>query len=243
MFFKKAVLVIHGFGSGTWANEYLVNYLNYDYKLDAYAITLPGHQKDYIRKVKYQDWITACQQEVKKLLKEYQELYLVGHSMGGVIATYLATQYPEVKKLVLLAPAFDYINLDQNKDDIAATLKARKHQKKPELENYSELTSRLFTIAPSTFYQFYKLIKTYKKYVEKVKCETLIIYGEYDELVPYKSVEYAYQAIQAKHKYITKVKKARHGILMGSQKEKVSSYIKIFLRGGLRWEKGKQLEI
>ena len=62
-----------------------------------------------IQKITYELWIDKAKQEIEYLInKGYKKIYVLGHSMGGVIATYIATQYKEVKKLVLAAPAFEY---------------------------------------------------------------------------------------------------------------------------------------
>ena len=43
-----------------------------------------------------------------------KEIYVVGHSMGGVLASYVASRHKEIKKWVLVNAAFNYINLKQN---------------------------------------------------------------------------------------------------------------------------------
>jgi len=230
---RHAVLVIHGFASGTWAHEYLVNYLNYDSHLDVYTFTLPGHDQAQLKQVKYQDWVLTCTKEIEKLREKYQQIYVVGHSMGGVLATYMASKYPEVKKLVLLAPAFYYLNLDQNKKDL---MKVLKRETKLQDEPYATAMDKLFKVAPTMVIQFIKLINKYKNTASAVTCETLIIYGEADELVPLKSVEYAYTTIPAAKKYLFKIKDARHNMLIGDKKEEVSEKIRIFLRGGFKWK-------
>ncbi|MDD2489957.1 MAG: alpha/beta hydrolase, partial [Bacilli bacterium] len=107
-------------------------------------------------------------------------------------------------------------------------------------EIYPDITAKLFHIAPTTFLEFIKLVKTYKNCTKKVVCNTLIIYGEKDELVPYKSIKYALDTIPSKRKYLTKVGNVRHRILISKRKEEVSEYIRIFLRGGLKWNKTKK---
>ena len=108
--FRKAVLIIHGFAGGTYDQERLANYLERHAKLDVYSFTLPGHEKRTFKTAKYQEWIKASEEMIDSLIKDgYRSIYLIGHSMGGVIATYLSSKYPQVKKLVLAAPAFNYL--------------------------------------------------------------------------------------------------------------------------------------
>ena len=45
IFFRKAVLIIHGYAGGTYDLENLSNYLERRCSLDVYSFTLPGHTK------------------------------------------------------------------------------------------------------------------------------------------------------------------------------------------------------
>ena len=100
MLFRKAILIIHGFAGGTYDEEDLAFHLELNRSFDVYQFTLPGHNKN-LSKVKYQEWIKASESKIEWLInKGYNNIYLIGHSMGGVIATYLSTKYRQVKKLL-----------------------------------------------------------------------------------------------------------------------------------------------
>lgn len=241
--FRKAVLVIHGFGGGTWENEYLVNYLKFNTNYDVYDFTLPGHNLDIINKVKYKDWVNASDDMVKKIIKKYGSLYVIGHSMGGVIASFLASKHKQIKKLILLSPAFEYINLNQNKEDIKEIIKSKDYKSKYEEHIYSEAFTKIFKIPLPTILEFTKLVKHYKDDIKDVTCNTLIMHGTLDEIVPISSSDYAYNNIGSKVKHKTNIIDAKHRLLLGNKKEKISEYIKIYLRGGLEWEFKKKLEI
>ena len=105
--FRKAVLIIHGFAGGTYDEEILNHELELKWNYDVFTFTLPGHEGMTTRNIKYTDWIEKAEYEINYLIDNgYKNIYLVGHSMGGVIAGYLASKYKQVKKLVLVAPAF-----------------------------------------------------------------------------------------------------------------------------------------
>ncbi len=245
MFFRKAVLFIHGFSSGTWENEYLVNHLTYYENFDVYVFTLPGHNKTFVEKVKYEEWIEASEREVEKLLLKYNGIYVVGHSMGGVIAAHLASKYNRIKKLVLISPSFEYININQNTQDLKQALKKRRIKFKEEYDEeiYQELISKLVQIPIPMVLQFTKFIKTYKKCIKGVRCNTLILYGDKDELVPFKGITYAFDSVPARKKYLTIVRNVKHRILISDRKEEVSKYISSYFKGGLRWIKTRRLKI
>ena len=124
MLFRKAILIIHGFAGGTYDEEDLANFLELDPFYDVFQFTLPGHKKN-LSKVKYEEWINYSEEKLRWLIdNNYKSVYLIGHSMGGVIATYLATKYKEVKKLVLAAPAFQYLKVENEKLKISSSIKS-----------------------------------------------------------------------------------------------------------------------
>ena len=157
MMFRKAILIIHGFAGGTYDEENLANYLELNRCFDVYQFTLPGHDKS-LRKVKYQEWIKKSEEKIEWLIKNgYNNIYLIGHSMGGVIATYLATKYKQIKKLVLAAPAFHYLDFKNENINIKESIK-----KAPKImEQYSgdEIISRFLKININAIREFMLLVK------------------------------------------------------------------------------------
>ena len=108
--FRKAILLIHGFAGGNYDYNSLGNDLELYNSFDVFTFTLPGHERMIIDKVTREDWIKKAEDEIEKIINaNYKEVYVIGHSMGGVIASHLASKYKEVKKLVLAAPAFHYL--------------------------------------------------------------------------------------------------------------------------------------
>jgi carboxylesterase len=246
MFFRRrAVLVIHGLSGGIMENECLVNHLQYYDNLNVYAFTLPGHSQHVKEKVCFQDWIRASKEELEKLIIKHKEIYIVGHSMGAVIASYLASRYKEVKKLVLIAPAFEYINLKQNKEDLKEILKIgnSKHLNRHQEESYHRIVSKWFEVPIPLVIEFVKLVKKYKRHTNRINCSTLILHAGKDEIIPLESAMYAMDTIKCHEKYLTIIKGVKHGVLLSKRKNDVCQYISSFLRGGLKWKKMSKLEL
>ena len=151
--FKKAILLIHGFAGGNYDYNSLGNDLELYNSFDVFTFTLPGHERMIIDKVTREDWIKKAEDEIEKITNaNYKEVYVIGHSMGGVIASHLASKYKEVKKLVLAAPAFHYLAFKGDKVDVIESIK-----KLPNLfKNYApeEVLSRIFKIPAHTIKEF-----------------------------------------------------------------------------------------
>lgn len=238
--FRTAVLVIHGFCGGLWENEYLVNYLQQYRKLDVYAHTLPGHERDFLTKIDYNEWIQSEENYLQELLNKYHNVILIGHSMGGVIASFLATKY-KIKKLVLIAPAFEYLNFEKNISDLKDIKGIVKE--KDNYSIYKDFATKLIRYSPFVLNEFRKLVKNNKECVSNIKCPTLILHGKEDELVNTNASEYAFNNIYTNKKYLTFINNTRHRVFHSDKKDIIATYIYKFIRGGFIWKQIQKSEI
>lgn len=208
--FRKAVLIIHGFAGGTYDEEKLANFLERHAKLDVYSFTLPGHKKRTFKTVKYQEWIKESEDMLNRLINYgYKDIYLIGHSMGGVIATYLASKYKRVKKLVLAAPAFNYLVAN---DESNAIEKMKKGMDAIKNNDKDEILTRFLKLPLTSINEFVKLVKKYKKSYLEVKIPVLIVQGDMDTLVPLESSLNIYEELLSKKKKIVILKNITHDI-------------------------------
>ncbi len=227
--FRKAVLMIHGFAGGTYDEENLAFDLELDKKLDVYSFTLPGHDKSIIIKVKKEDWVNACEEKIKMLIDSgYKDIYVIGHSMGGVLASLLATKHKEVKKLVLVAPAFEALDSKDGNINVFGSIK-----KAPQIiKTYSkdEVISRMTKMPIPMIFEFQKLIKEYQDLPAKISCPTLLIHGTNDQIVPISSSEKLYDELNVSVKKFLVVEGATHDMFKGKKKDIVMDEIHSFLR-------------
>lgn len=75
---------------------------------DVRAILLPGHGNTPQAQlsVSYKDWISAAREHLDLYSEPDKKLYLGGFSLGGVLATLLASECDDVDGLLLFSPAF-----------------------------------------------------------------------------------------------------------------------------------------
>lgn len=231
MIFRKAILILHGFAGGTYDQEDLANYLELNKSFDVYQFTLPGHDKN-LSKVKYSEWIEQSEKKVEWLIKNgYSNIYVIGHSMGGVIATYLAGKYKEIKKLVLAAPAFHYLNVINDDLNFKESLKAA--PKVIEQYGRDEIVARFLKLNVSALGEFMSLIKEYYHAPKNVKCPVLILQGDEDHLVPQSSSEYVYSEVESNDKKLIYIKGANHDIFKCGKQEKILEIVEKFLKNKL----------
>lgn len=231
MLFRKAILIIHGFAGGTYDQENLANFLEHNRNFDIYQFTLPGHEKN-LSKVKYQEWINYSEEQIQKLINlGYKKIYVIGHSMGGVIATYIASKYKEVKKLVLAAPAFQYLNVVKENLNISSSLKVA--PKVIKTYGGDEIVARFFKLNPSAIREFMDLIKHYYDCPKEVVCSTLIIQGKDDNLVPLTSSKYVYDNLKSYNKTLIYVDSLTHDIFRSKRDDEIFKLVQKFLKNNI----------
>lgn len=211
---KKAILIIHGLaGSPVEHNEIMKCLKN---EFDVYSYYLPGHEKGILNHPTKEDWINESENQIKSLYeKGYEEIYLIGHSMGGVIASYLANKYKKVKKLVLEAPAFEY-----NSNPGFKILKY--YDKK-----FFFAVAKRFLV--SIIKEFKELVLNYKDYIEKVDIPILIIQGQDDIMVPYKSSIKVYNKIKNDYNHLVLIKDSTHSLFYDEKYSEIIKMIEDFL--------------
>ncbi len=226
---KKAVLIIHGFAGGTYDQEKLAFYLELN-GFDVYTFTLPGHEKLIYGKVKKEKWIESCENHLQMLIdNKYKDISVVGHSMGGVLASYLAYKYSKnIKRLVLLAPAFKYLTFENDEFKMSSVIK-----NSPKIINtYSkgEVFSRVIKFPSSVVKEFMDLVNKFYDLPSLINCKSLIIQGANDDIVPVKSSEYVYENLKSKNKKIYVIDNITHDIFKdGNNIEYILNLIKDFL--------------
>ena len=214
---SRAVMTIHGFLTDTKDFGRLYEYL--DFYDEVVACEVPGHNgKVDFSKFTVESTLVEVTSCFDRLKKQYDEVDVVGFSMGGALASYLAATR-DVRKCVLMAPANKYLNPRFVVDAIKyyanfqhktyRSTDGRFHQKvtaiKDEMKPYRRnmaacLKLEFDRILPNlnmhTYSVFKRLIDKINKTLNvssNVTIPTLIIRGDLDELVPKASVDYVLQ--------------------------------------------------
>ena len=232
MFFKKkAILMIHGFVGGCYDFDNFHNELQLHKNFDVFTFTLPAHEKNIVKDVKFNEWLDESQKQIEFLINNgYKEIYLIGHSMGGVIAAHFASIYPQVKKLVLAAPAFRYFYFKDGKVDIKNMNETIKNI--PTIfkgEDTEKVISRILKTPISTMIEFTKLVAHCQNCINYIECPTLIIHGRSDKIVPIEATNYIYDNIKSKTNILINIKNVNHDCFTAKKSNIVKKEIKDFL--------------
>lgn len=222
-------LCIHGFTGAPYEVEPLAEFLSKRTDWIFSVPTLPGHGESLsLKGVYYQQWIEHAESELKKLIQICDEVYVIGFSMGGMIASYLAAKYP-VDKLVLLSAAAYYVNPKQMASEMKSMLIDTFKGNLLNNELFQRYKRKIKATPITATLQFRRLVSSIKPILPQVEVPTLIAQGECDGIVPPKSAEYLYRTINAKTKRLTYIKDSNHHICHCVEKEALFSQVYDFL--------------
>lgn len=192
---KDLVIAIHGFGKKTKHElDPLAAYLE---KEGFEVWTFSYYDPENLEDVDFRSWIVRCEVKIRKAIDEKRTIHLLGFSMGGVIASYLASVYP-VCDLLLAAPAF--YPLDFSKIEKAARHKVMSSGQDGAM---SSAQTRAFL----------NIVSRYRSAIYQVQCPILILHGSADEVIPSKSSRRIFAAIPNPKKYLVFLEGAKHRFL------------------------------
>ncbi|WNF36518.1 alpha/beta fold hydrolase [Bacillaceae bacterium IKA-2] len=232
-------LCIHGFTGEAKEIEPLTNFLNKKKGWLVYSPTLPGHgSKEALKKANFKHWLYAAEIATQELLLRCEKVYIIGFSMGGMIAAYVASKYP-VNKLVLLSASAYYLNPKQIIQDMKGWII---EGWRGELEKdllYKLYRKKIVDTPVSATIEFAKVVYRTKPLLRNVQVPTLIIQGECDGLVPpKKTAEYLYETISSADKQLYYFKNSKHYIWLGDEREELLKIINHFLESKLELANG-----
>lgn len=207
----KAVILIHGFITSPEDFNPLYKFLNknYDYVCKVY---LPGHKDDEnYKSFTFDSTLNVILNTYDDIALKYDTIDLIGFSLGGALASFLAS-VRNIRKLVLLSPANKYLRFGfflkykKNQTMYKKRYKALKRKNDPRALSYlnkiqsmktnnkRSIKMAIFDLFPHytlhTLKVFSRLISYVNKNLNTIKSDTLICWGELDQLVPYKSIEF-----------------------------------------------------
>lgn len=222
-------LIIHGYTGGPYEVEPLANYLRDSTDWHIEVPTLPGHGTELnLEDASYERWIQAAEEELQKLIHQFDIIFVIGFSMGGMIASYLAAKY-DIAKLVLLATSGKYLSLKQISLDVAAAIGdgIRGHLKENQLFNHYK--KKMGVVPFKAHIEFMKLVRFTRKYLDKVNSPVLIAQGQLDGMVPYKTAYYLDKEIHSEKKEVVFFERSKHLICLGTDKDTLNNMVYDFL--------------
>lgn len=222
-------MIIHGYTGGPYEVDPLREYLEEKTDWDLFVPTLPGHGEDLqLDGIGYEEWIAKAEKRLLHMTEKYEEIYLIGFSMGGMIASYLAAKI-KIDKLVLLAPACKYITPNRWLLNAWELIKDYVRGDIDHNHLYQRYQRKAGMIPFKANIQFMKLVRYTRKYLKEVKTPVLIAHGQQDDVVPIRATKYVYEQIGSNEKVPILFSKSDHQICLGEEQAFVNQVVYDFL--------------
>ncbi|WP_159438704.1 alpha/beta hydrolase [Alkalispirochaeta americana] len=223
---SRAVLVLHGFTGYVGEIRFLAEHLH-QAGFSVLAPRLPGHgtnSRDF-RASGGNDWWRASVDAYLDVASRYDQVMVVGLSMGGVLSALLAAQFP-LARAALLAPALEIahplVPLTPFLRHLVPPL--RKPEKEPSEDPEREYLAREYWNWqwPRETSELYRLVKLGRRALEKITCPTLTVVSAQDDTVPLSVAGRIERSIAATERQTLVLEESGHVITDGPEKETVA---------------------
>jgi carboxylesterase len=220
------VLLLHGFTATTTEVRLLAENLHQS-GLTTIAPLLPGHgthPKD-LNRVKWPMWVEKTKHSYEMLLEKCQQIFVVGESMGALLALELAIQHPEINGLLLFAPAIKVKLLWTAK--FISIIKPYQ-EKKPKDDN---LPWKGYKVNPTiAAHEMYKLQKHTRMHLNKITQPTLVFTGGKDRTISSDSANIILNGIQSNFKCHIHLEESSHVILIDKELDQATKHVLSFIK-------------
>lgn len=228
---QTAILFIHGFTGSPHEHKWMARkFAAMDYSV--YVPLLAGHgtSPSDLAKTIWQDWWQDVKDAYFELKENHDQLFVVGLSMGGVLALHLASHYPVDQLAILAAPL--YLN-DWKLKLLPLAKKIMQYRKKkngPDILDATEKKNAVhYNKQPiSSIQQLLYLMQHVRQDLPEVYCNTLLLYSSQDQVVPLGNQELIYNSISSLQKKKITLHKSHHILTLDVERETVFNLLKKF---------------
>lgn len=229
------VILIHGFTATTVEVRPIAEYLNQE-GFSVYAPLLPGHgtSPEDLNKQTWRNWIDSVIEVFNQCKCDYEQIFIGGESMGGVITCYIAAEHPEIKGIMLYAPAIKVDNLAFSKY-IQFFKKEMPKKNTKERQGKDVFPWQGYKVNPTrAAYQMYLLQKITKRNLWKIRQPAIIFQGKFDQTISPKGPKLIYNNINSPKKEFVLLENSDHCVLLDKDfkylARKTYDFIKIVLK-------------
>lgn len=226
---KTAILLLHGFTASPSEVKSL-GILLHQKGYTVSAPLLPGHGSHprHLNATSKEDWQQAVINELEYLKESYEQVVMVGLSLGGLLALWVMEQGVRLTGAVVINPALELKNrLALLAYPLSKTLGylPKGHKKISEaLEKQGRFAYDVFPM--KSFCQLDQLRQQVWRDIEYVRGNLLVIQSRDDETVIARAVADFFYQVPAVNKRYIELKQSGHIATMGPEKALIADVIK-----------------
>ncbi len=231
------VLLLHGFTATTVEVRPLAQHLH-EQGFSVFCPLLPGHgtRPEDMIPVKWQDWYETARKGLEKL-NHITNLFVAGESMGGLLSLLLAAQHPDIKGVILYAPAIK-INGIWRAKWLAPFIKIMPKNYLPEEDETEQQDETLpwqgyNVVALAAVAQLEQLQKEVLRQIHHVHQPVLIFQGKKDRTINPNGSQLLYEKLPSSNKSLIWLEKSGHCLVLDRELDLVKSKTIQFIKSTL----------
>lgn len=234
---KGIVLFIHGIIGGPYQFKDLATIAN-EQGYSSCAILLPGHgtTAERFSRVDKQVWMNYTEQIISRLIKDYNEVIIVGHSMGCLLTLLASLKYPQITKAFLISTPLKiklsvkglkynfkvaFGEVEQDNLYNIAIYRGWSIQRAKYLITYLQWIPR--------YLDLFSLIRQTNKNLKNIKIPLAIVHCKDDEFVSDQSIRVFKTRLECEYN-ILKLYKSGHFYFTSDEKKRLNHHFRSFLK-------------
>ena len=225
---STGVLLIHGFTATTAEVRPMAHKLHQAGFTTAGPL-LPGHgtHPEDLNRTKWSMWVEKTKKSYEALSRHCHQVYVVGESMGCVLALELSRQHPEIAGLFLFAPAIKVNGLWWSHIFWPFIKYLKKAPKK------DDLPWKGYTVYPvRAAGELHKLQKHVQRHLPSITSPVVVFTGEYDQRIAPDSVDIIMKNIGASLKHHLHMTESGHCIILDDELDQAVEHLLKFIEKG-----------
>ncbi|MBI4831196.1 MAG: alpha/beta fold hydrolase [Candidatus Lindowbacteria bacterium] len=233
---RRACLLVHGIAGSPAQMRGLAEALAAS-GIKARGTLLPGHgtHPNDLDRVVWQDWYEHVHEEYRRLKSDYEDVSLIGFSIGAAISAHYAAHSP-VDRLVLLSvplcPLNDKFPTGLMLRMYGAFFRTVKGRPEKLVDADGEPFSYVYDRVPTAIlHTMSELIDIVRDRLHRIYSPVLIIQSQNDKVSGSKSGPLAYRSVSSPEKRLVMLKRSGHSIMMDVEQDLVFREVIGFLKG------------
>lgn len=231
---RQALLFLHGFTASPSEVRPVAEKVSKINNCSVSGILLPGHgtTPDQLNAVRWSEWYKAVEDELKALQARYQQVFVGGLSMGGLLALHAGVNLEGLAGVVSINAPIHYHNgviplLSDLTGMMTPFYPKKGLQQIKELEDQGRFAYRVMPL--KAFHSLNHLRKVVMKEVQGLKIPALIFQALLDESVHPRSGDFLYKKIRGEGAKLIMLAQSRHIATMGAQQELIAREMANFM--------------
>jgi carboxylesterase len=221
-------LLIHGFTGTPWVFQELKSYLEEKQVIVSDPL-LPGHgtTPEDLNRTRWEQWAACALENLDRLRSRCDSLFIIGLSMGGVIALHTA-QNRMCEGVVTLSAPFRFSRSITAVIPILRLFKRSWRKSGPQEHQQEEVGYDRYPL--NALDQMMRMMRSVRKNMQRIRFPLLVLHSRGDRRVPVSNAEELFKAAASERKRTVILNHPCHVITKGQDQELVLSTVWEFIR-------------